>query len=143
MYYTRSEVVISTRKNMFVMNWYSFLGHDYSFCNANVSCLIPLTKTIFLVFAIVCRRLDPPSMGNRPYGHPLLIFFPNPPLLARFFRQYRPNETLNKHNNKLMWQGYVFIFRTPKNTVTYFLCKKKTFISNTDDAPKTDFEASI
>ena len=43
-----------------------------------------------------------------------------------------------------MWQGYVFIFRTPKNTVTYFLCKKKTFISNTDDdAPKTDFEASI
>ena len=78
LYYTRAEVGISTRKNMFLMNWYSFLGHDYSFCNANVSCLIPLIKTIFLVFAIVCRRLDPPSIGNRPYGHPLLIFFSKP-----------------------------------------------------------------
>ena len=41
-YYTWSEVVILTKKRV-VMNWYSFLGHEYSFFNAISSRLIALT----------------------------------------------------------------------------------------------------
>ena len=41
-YYTWSEVVILTKKRV-VMNWYSFLGHEYSFFNAIASRLIALT----------------------------------------------------------------------------------------------------
>ena len=36
-------------------------------------------------------------------------FFPNPPLLARRFQQYRPNEIPDKHKNKLMWQRKLFL----------------------------------
>ena len=35
----------------------------------------------------------------------LLSFFPNPPLVARLFQQYRPYEILDRHKNKLTWQS--------------------------------------
>ena len=38
-----------------------------------------------------------PPTPPRYMAIPLFIFFPNPPLLARHFRQYRPNEIPNKH----------------------------------------------
>ena len=41
-HYTRPEVGILTRKNRLFMNCYSFLGHEYIFFNAIVSCLIAL-----------------------------------------------------------------------------------------------------
>ena len=41
-YYTQPEVDILTRRNRFVINWYSFLGHEYSIFNAIVSRLITL-----------------------------------------------------------------------------------------------------
>ena len=67
---------------------------------------------------IVCRRFEPPplllttspSMTNPPF----FIFFPNPPLLARLFRQYHSIEIPDKHKNKLMWQSYFFIFKETK-----------------------------
>ena len=40
------------------------------------------------------------------------LYFPErpPPLLARLLRQYFPIEIPDKHENKLMWQSYFFIF---------------------------------
>ena len=46
----------------------------------------------------------PPSIDTSPlWSSPLFILFPNPPLLARLFRQYRSNEIQDEHKNKLMW----------------------------------------
>lgn len=39
------------------------------------------------------------------------LFFPNTPLLAKRFQQYRPKEVPNKHKNKLIWQSWFFVFR--------------------------------
>ena len=39
-YYTQPEVDILTRRNRLVVKCYSFLGHEYSFFYAIVSCLI-------------------------------------------------------------------------------------------------------
>ena len=55
------------------------------------------------------------------------VIFPNPPFLARLFRQYRPNEIPDKHKNKLMWQIYFFIFRKLKNNIKCSFMNK-TFI---------------
>ena len=60
----------------------------------------------------------------------LLMFFPNPPLLARLFRQCWSNDIQNKNKNKLMWESYFFLFRTLKNNIICFFIIN-TFISNT------------
>ena len=44
-HYTRSEAGTLTKNKRMVMNWYSFLRHEYSFFNATVSRLITL-KTL-------------------------------------------------------------------------------------------------
>ena len=82
-------------------------------CNISVSGF----KHGFLSF-IVCRTFEP-YMAIPPF-----YLFSEPPLLARLFQQYCPNEILDKHKNKLMWQSYCFIFRRLKNNVTCFFIKK-------------------
>ena len=69
---------------------------------------------------------DNPSIWPSPF----FIYFPNSPLLARLFRQYRPNEIQDKNKNKLIWESYVFIFRRLKNNIKCFFIIN-SFISNT------------
>ena len=45
LYYTRLGVGVVANNNRLVMNWYSFLGHEYSYFNGFVSHLIAL-KTL-------------------------------------------------------------------------------------------------
>ena len=58
---------------------------------------------------------------------PPFYLFSKPLLLARLFRQYRPNEIPDKHKNKLMWQSYFLIFRRLKNNVTCFQKNSKQY----------------
>ena len=74
---------------------------------------------------IVCRSFEPPFYRQPPiWPSPLFIFFPNTPFLARPFRQYRPNEIPDKHENKIMGQSHFFIFRRLKNNVKCLFYKK-------------------
>ena len=52
---------------------------------------------------------------------PPFYIFPNPTLLARLSRQYRPNETQDKSKNELMRESYFFIFRRLKNNTKCFV----------------------
>ena len=79
---------------------------------------------------IVCRRFQPP-LPPRFYIQSPYIPFPNPPLLARLFRQYRPIEIPDKHKNKLMWQSYFFIFRRLKSHICMVFYINSTLVSNT------------
>ena len=53
-YYTRPGVGILARKNSLVMNWYSFLGHEYSFFNAIGGPLIALKTSKSLKSFLPC-----------------------------------------------------------------------------------------
>ena len=53
--------------------------------------------------------------------------FSKPSLLLRLFQQCHPNEILDKHQNKLMWQSKFFNFRRPKNNVKYFFYKQNFY----------------
>ena len=46
--------------------------------------------------------------------------FSEPPISARLFQQYHPNEIQDKHNNKLMSQSYSLIFRRLKKMLHAF-----------------------
>ena len=64
------------------------------------------------------ESLNPSSIDNPPIWLSLLfIFFPNPQLLARLSRQYRPYEIKDKNKNKLMWESYLFIFERLKYNI--------------------------
>ena len=55
----------------------------------------------------VCR-FEHPFNRQAPspiWPFPFFIFFPNPPLLAKLFRQYFPNELQDNNKNKLMWES--------------------------------------
>ena len=65
---------------------------------------------------ILCRGFEPSSKDNPPSPYMAILsflYFPErpPPLLARLLRQYFPIEIPDKHENKLMWQSYFFIFK--------------------------------
>ena len=49
--------------------------------------------------------------------------FPNPPLLANLFQQYRLNEIPDKQKTKLMWQSYSSFLETKKQCYMSFLEK--------------------
>ena len=83
---------------------------------------------------IVCRRFELPHFIDNPPSDiaiPLFVFFPNLSLFARLFRQYRPSELPDKHENKLMWQSYFFIFRKLKNQCYISIyCTKKPYFQS-------------
>ena len=84
-------------------------------------------QTIIRMLVPLLQTTSPPP----PYmAIPLYIFSINPKLLARLFRQYFPNEIMDKHKNKLMRQNYFFIFRRLKNNIKCFFINS-TFKSNT------------
>ena len=88
-----------------------------------------LNVLLSMTYLTLCAEdLNPPSIDNPGRRPPSpFIFFPNPPLLARLFQQYWPIKIPEKNNNKLMWQGYFFIFRRQKKTSHVF------FINSTWD----------
>ena len=60
----------------------------------------------FILSISMCRRFEPPpSIDNPLYVHPTFYILSEPQLLARFFRQYRPNEIQDKDKNKLKWES--------------------------------------
>ena len=65
-YYTQREVDILTRRNRLVMNWYSFLGHEYSFFNAIVSHLFTLKILKRHTFLGFLPPESPPGLCPRP-----------------------------------------------------------------------------
>ena len=67
-----------------------------------------------------------PSIHGHPTPLPFYIF-PKPSLLLRLFQQCHPNEILDKHKNKLMWQSKFFNFRRLKNNVKYFFYKQNFY----------------
>ena len=77
---------------------------------------------------IVRWRFEPSILQTiRLYDHPhFSSFFPNIP--SPRFWQDCPNETPDKHRNKLMSQSCFFIFRRLKNNAVFY---KKTFKSDT------------
>ena len=64
-YYTQPGVGILVRKNSLVMNWYIFLGHEYSFSNAIGRCLIALrmskSQNIFGPFSLKAHQSSAPD----------------------------------------------------------------------------------
>ena len=79
-HYTQPKIDILTRRNRFVISWYSFLGHEYSIFNAIVSRLITLKilkrqNYLDLLTSESPPRLCPqiPSCKN---SHFAIIFFP-------------------------------------------------------------------
>ena len=84
-----------------------------------------------LLNIMVCGRFEPPFFGQLSTIMVTPLHFPNPPFLARLFRNYRLNEILNKNKNNLTWQSYFFIFKRLKNKFKCFFFMNITFISNT------------
>ena len=102
--------------------------HLLAFLNNHARTVIYNTENKFATSQLsLTRRFEPPFYRQPPsMVIPLfLYFFPNPPLLARLFRQNRPSEIPDKHKNKLIWQNYFFIFRRLKNVTCFFYKQPK------------------
>ena len=57
---------------------------------------------MFLMYiGVVCRMFELQYCIDKPpiWQSPFISFFPIPKLLTTFFREYRPNEMMDKHKN--------------------------------------------
>ena len=58
-------------------------------------------------WTIVYRKFESTPIGNPHLAIPQFVsFFSKPPVSARLFQQYRPNEILGRHKNKLTRQSW-------------------------------------